>query len=82
MSSVLWSGQSCGYRGSVDENILVMFDEWIPSDDMVKLYELSSTVYAISQGWFDDQTHDALGDQTWIGMSEERVEFTFGEGKK
>ena len=48
----------------LDENILVMVIEWIPSEDMVTLYELSSTVYAVLQEWFDDEIHDSLGDQT------------------
>ena len=39
MSSVLWSGQSCGFRGPVDENILVMVIECTPSEDMVKLHD-------------------------------------------
>ena len=39
MSSVSWSGQSCREHSS---------------DDMVELHELSSTLYAVFQEWFDE----------------------------
>ena len=58
---------------------------WLPSgfreEDVVKLYELSSTVYAVLQEWHDDQTLDSLGDKTWIEKSEERTRFVYGTAK-
>ena len=64
-------GQSCRYLAFLKESIFALVTEWILSKDMVKLYELSSTVYAVLQEWLDDQMLDSLGDQTWIDMSEE-----------
>ena len=53
------------------ESNFVLVTEWISSKDMVNLYELSSTLYVVLQEWLDNEILDALGDQTWIDMSEE-----------
>ena len=68
--------------GPFDRRHLILVIEWIPSEDMVNLHELSSTVYAVLQEWFDDQILDSLGDQTWIDMSEGWAEHMYGEGMK
>ena len=62
------------------ESIFVLVTEWISSQDMVNLYELSSTLYVVLQEWLVNEILDALGDQTWIDMSEEWAEFKYGEG--
>ena len=62
------------------ESIFVLVTEWISSKDMVNLYELSSTLYVVLQEWLGNEILDALGDQTWIDMSEEWAEFMYGEG--
>ena len=62
------------------ESIFVLVTEWISSQDMVNLYELSSTLYVVLQEWLVKEILDALGDQTWIDMSEEWAEFKYGEG--
>ena len=62
------------------ESILVLVTEWISSKDTVKLYELSSTLYDVLQGWLGNESIELLGDQTWDDMSEEWSEFMYGEG--
>ena len=61
------------YRAPMVESIFALVTEWIPSKALVKLYELSSTLCAVLQEWFHDQT--------WIDMSEEWDEIMYGTAR-
>ena len=63
------------------ENIIVLVVEWIPLEDTIKLYELSSTVSSVEKEWLADQILDSFGDQTLTDMSEEWIEFVCGTAK-
>ena len=57
------------------ESVFALVAESIPSKDMIKLYELSSTVSSVLKEWFGDQILDSFGDQTWSDMSKEWTDF-------
>ena len=61
------------------ESILVLVTEWISSQDTVKLYKLTSTLYVVLQEWLGNEIMESLGDQASIDMSEEWAEFLLGE---
>ena len=78
---ISWSGQSCQVSGPLMESIIAPVAEWIPLKDLIKLYELSSTVSGVLKEWLDDQILDSFGDTTWTDMSEEWTEFMYGTAK-
>ena len=78
---VSWSGQSFEVSDPLMESIVALVAEWIPLKDMIKLYELSSTVWGALNEWLDDQIIDSFGDQTSIDMSKEWTDFMYGTAK-
>ena len=76
-----WSGQSFQVSGPLMVSIVALVAGWIPLKDMIKLYELSSTVSGVLKECLGDQILDSFGDHIWTEMSEEWTEFMFGTAK-
>ena len=64
------------------ESFFALVSEWIPSKDMIKLYELSSTVSSVLKEWFDDQILVSFGDQAWTDIRKEWTDSVCGTAKR